>query len=327
MTDKTVITSIAEVFHRKSERLGLRIVAGERGLSREMALLDSAIVNVNIVGYLDDQKSLAVQITNPEIHKDLLSNEKKWKDSITTLFKQKRIIVFIIADDLPVPEWLVSLGDLHNICVYQSSVSHSMLFERLQHRTARKLVKKTSLHGVLLSIKNVGTLVTGPSGIGKSELALDLLNRGHRLVADDVVQVYRSSPYKVSGYCPEILRGHLEIRGLGILNVASIFGNTSILDTLPIDLIIRLEHKDLNPEVEHNRLIPRISNFEILSTSIPEVTLMVAPGRNLATLAEAAVRTHIEYQFGKDPVREFIESQKKLIERRDTLLSKYRKDS
>ena len=321
--NSTQIT-VEEVFHVKSERLGLRICAGKHGLSHEMVQLESATSHINVIGYMDEERPLPVQLANPTIYHALQTDEQQWKKTLGTLFKNQSIIVLIFPDDLKVPQWLIELGDTHHICIYESSVSHSMMFERLQHRAARKLVKKTTLHGVLLSIKNVGTLVTGPSGIGKSELALDLLNRGHRLVADDIVQVYRSSPYKISGYCPELLRGHLEIRGLGILNVASIFGNTSILDTLPIDLIIHLEHQDSHPQTEFNRLIPRIQNFEILSTSIPKVTLLVAPGRNLGTLTEAAVRTHIEYQFGKDPAKEFIEQQKKLIERRETLLSKYR---
>ncbi len=315
--------SIAELFHSKANRLGLTLVAGANGLSRTLSSIPALESTIRVVGYLDAGNPLSVQIINPDLHGRLLKCGKGTLQEFRQLFERGEIAVAVVSDNLCVPEWLLETGNQTGVCIYQSPLAHSFLYERLQHRTSRKLIRKTSLHGVFMSIRNVGVMITGPSGIGKSEVALDLISSGHRLVADDVIQVFRSSPYKLTGFCPELLRGYLEVRGLGILDIADIFGNTAVLDSLPVDLIVRLERDCPTTALNLDRLTPGIKQCTILETSLPEITLLVAPGRNLAVLIEAAVRTHIQYQFGKDPVRAFVEKQQRLIENRKRLLEKY----
>lgn len=317
--DDERFVTVAEVVHARAERIGLTLVAGANGLSRELPLAAPHESDTDAVGYLDVNRPVAIQIVDPKIHAALSAKDSTLPRDVRRLFERRELAVVVVGDELPIPGWLVDSGNQTGVCIYRSSLSHSMLYERLQHRAARKMIAKTTLHGVLMSIKNVGVLITGPSGIGKSEVALELVNRGHRLVADDVVQVYRSSSYKISGFCPELIRGYLEIRGLGVLDIADIFGNTAILDSLPIDIVLRLERDGAGADAEFDRLRPRIRHRSILETNVPEITLLVAPGRNLAILIEAAVRTHIQYQFGKDPVKAFIDKQRKLIENRDRL--------
>ncbi len=311
--------SIGEIFHGKSERLGLVLDAGANGLSRTLPCVPALTSQLHVVDYLSTEHPVPVQIIAPERHADLVHANDRLAETIRGMLERGDIAMLVASDGLELPAWLRDTGNQTGVCIYRSTLSHSMLFERLQHRAARKLIEPTTLHGVLLSIRNVGVLVSGPSGIGKSEVALDLVNSGHRLVADDAVLLYRSSPYKVTGFCPELLRGYLEVRGLGILDIADIYGNTAVLESQAVDLIVRLE-RETRPQPDDDRLMPRIRQFTILDTSIPEITLTVAPGRNLAVLIEAAVRTHIQFQFGKDPIKAFINKQELLMARRRRLL-------
>ncbi len=308
--------TIAEAFHGKADRLGLVLDAGANGLGRALERAPALSSPVEFVDYLDLDHPTVVQIIDPDRHVALTEPADDRARQVWRVLENGEIAVIVISDDRRAPGWLMDLCNQTGVCLYHSALSHSQLFERLQHRAARKLIQQTSLHGVFLSIRNVGVLITGPSGIGKSEVALDLLERGARLVADDVVQVYRSSPFKISGYCSELIRGYLEVRGLGILDIADIYGNTAVMDSSPIDLIVNLEPEKPGVDSDLDRLTPRIRQCNILATSVPEISLLVAPGRNLAVLVDAAVRTHIQFQFGKDPVKAFIDKQQKLIERR-----------
>lgn len=308
---------VADAFHGKAERLGLVLDAGANGLGRELEILPALESHIDFVNYLNLEHPTPVQIVDPECHASLSSGDDDLARNLRRLLESGAVALVVVSDDLRPPEWLIETGNQTGVCIYHSALSHSLLFERLQHRAARKLIQQTTMHGVFLSIRNVGVLITGPSGIGKSEVALDLIDRGSRLIADDVVQVYRSSPYKITGFCPELIRGYLEVRGLGILDIADIFGNTAVLDSRPIDLIVNLQPDLPGAYEQFDRLMPRIRQRTVLATSVPEIGLLVAPGRNLAVLIDAAVRTHIQFQFGKDPVGEFVEKQRKLIERRE----------
>lgn len=319
MSNRPTRISVADAFHNKAERLGLVLDAGAGGLGREIELLPALEPDIDLVDYLNLERPTIVQIVDPNAHAALTSGDDELARRLRRVFEDGAVALLVLSDGARAPEWLLETGNQTGVCIYHSPLSHSLLFERLQHRAARKLIQQTTLHGVFMSIRNVGVLITGPSGIGKSEVALDLIDRGSRLVADDVVQVYRSSPFKITGFCPELIRGYLEVRGLGILDIADIYGNTAVLDSKAVDLIVNLE-PDLPGANEHlDRLTPRIRQYTILATSVPEISLLVAPGRNLAVLIDAAVRTHIQFQFGKDPVKEFVDRQQRLIERRNSL--------
>jgi HPr kinase/phosphorylase len=311
--------TIAEAFHGKADRLGLALIAGANGLGRELQRQSALESHVEFVNYLDLDHPTLVQLVDPTRHARLVEPTEHWVQRVRHMFESGAVAMLVISDELSAPSWLLDTGNQTGVCIYRSTLSHSQLYERLQHRAARKLIQQTSLHGVFMSLRNVGVLITGPSGIGKSEVALDLIDRGGRLIADDIVQVYRSSPFKITGFCPELIRGYLEVRGLGILDIADVYGNTSVMDSNPIDLIVNLEPERPGMNEQLDRLSPSIRQCTILATSVPQITLLVAPGRNLAVLVDAAVRTHIQFQFGKDPIKAFIDKQQKLIERRNRL--------
>lgn len=171
-----------------------------------------------------------------------------------------------------------------------------------------------TLHGVFIDVAGVGVLLSGRSGIGKSELALGLINRGHRLVADDSVSFKLEKNYVV-GYCPEILQDFLEVRGLGILNIRAMFGNTAIKAQKKLQLIINI----LQVNQEELYLIDRLYGMHntqiILGQSIPEVSIPVAPGRNLAILVEGAVKNHLLKLNGYSASDDFADRHKHYMQR------------
>jgi HPr kinase/phosphorylase len=169
-------------------------------------------------------------------------------------------------------------------------------------------------HGVFLDVLGAGVLLTGASGIGKSELALGLVNRGHRLIADDAVELHRTSGHSLMGTCPELLQDFLEVRGLGILNIRVMFGDTAIKTSKKLQLIIHIVAFDHEELKNMDRLHGMYRQRSILNVNVPEVTIPVAPGRNLSVLVESAVRNQVLMNTGYHASQEFIKRQKILME-------------
>jgi len=184
------------------------------------------------------------------------------------------------------------------------------LLTYLQYHLARSLARQVTLHGVLMEVYSIGVLNTGESGTGKSELALELITRGHRLVADDAPEFTLIAPDVIDGNCPEMLRDLLEVRGLGVLNVREMFGQTAVKPSKYLRLIVHLKPQKLDaPGDGMARLTGDVGYREVLDVQIPCITIPVAPGRNIAVLAEAAVRSHMLKTKGFDPAQTFIDRQ------------------
>ncbi|HGO9178448.1 TPA: HPr(Ser) kinase/phosphatase, partial [Neisseria meningitidis] len=181
------------------------------------------------------------------------------------------------------------------------------LMDVLRIYLQRTLAASSVKHGVFLDVFEIGVLITGHSGLGKSELALELISRGHSLIADDAVELFRIGPETLEGRCSPMLRDFLEVRGLGILNIRHIFGETSIRPKKILQLIINLVEADDEYMKQLDRLSIRTETESILNVNVRSVTLPVAVGRNLAVLVEAAVRNYILQLRGKDSTREFLE--------------------
>ena len=181
----------------------------------------------------------------------------------------------------------------------------------------RMLAVSTIKHGVFLDVFEVGVLLTGASGLGKSELALELISRGHSLVADDAVELHRTAPEVLEGRCPPMLRDFLEVRGVGVLNIRHMFGETSIRPNKVLKLIIHLVPANDDYMKTLDRLSIRTENEEILNVKIRSVVLPVAAGRNLAVLVEAAVRNYILQLRGKDSTKEFLERHQAMLNKPD----------
>jgi HPr kinase/phosphorylase len=213
-----------------------------------------------------------------------------------------------------VPPHLQEECNKHNVALLTSPQPSPHLVDVIRLYLSRVLAESTSLHGVFLDVLEMGVLITGASAIGKSELALELISRGNGLVADDIVELYRISPDTLEGRCPAVLKDFLEVRGIGVLNIRTIFGETAVRPRKLLKLMVHLEDHSNEQFSELDRLQVSATYQEILAVPIRKVTIPVAAGRNLAVLVEAAVRNFVLNQRGIDSTKEFIERQQKLME-------------
>jgi len=216
----------------------------------------------------------------------------------------------VITRNLDIPELLLKEADEKGIPLFRTSLRTVDFIERVTTFLEEKLAATTSIHGVLMDVFGVGVLILGKSGIGKSECALDLILRGHRLVADDMVYIQRRSPTSVLGSGFEVIQHHMEIRGLGIINVRSLFGVEAIRERKKIELVLELMEWDTH--LEYDRLGFEEEKYSILGVELPMLRIPVTPARNLTTIIEVAARNHLLKMMGYNSALEF---EKKLLQK------------
>ena len=222
----------------------------------------------------------------------------------------------IFADGLVPPVGLCGLCDEHDIPLLSTALPAARVIDRIRGYLSKALARSESVHGVLMDVLGMGIMISGESGLGKSELALELISRGHGLVADDVVELTQVGPTSLEGRCPYLLQNMLEVRGLGLLDIRTIFGETAVRRRIKLKLIVQLVRRS-TMETEYERLPLEELTETILGVRIKKVVVPVAAGRNLAVLTEAAVRNTILQLRGIDSTHAFIERQNKLIASED----------
>lgn len=302
--------SARELFDQMQQRLGLRWLAGQRGERREIEPGEHLARRPSLAGYLNTIHANKVQIIGAEelAYLDALDSRVRWE----TLAKivHARPLALVISRDQSAPPDLRDAANESDTPLWTSPLRGHELLTLLQYHLARALARRVTLHGVFMEIYSIGVLITGDSGLGKSELALELITRGHRLVADDAPEFTQIAPDVLDGTCPELLQDLIEVRGLGILNVREMFGDTSVKRNKYLRLIVHLERSDPQAGAHcGDRLYGDRGSRRVLDLDIPQVTLPVAAGRNLAVLAEAAVRAHVLKAKGADPAQTFMDRQ------------------
>ena len=208
----------------------------------------------------------------------------------------------LLTGGLSAPPDLVIEAEKSGIPLLSTTIGTATAIGKLTALLEDRLAVREVIHGVLLDILGLGVLIVGESGIGKSECALDLVVRGHRLVADDAVEVRRRSASFVIGSCPELTRHHMEVRGIGVINVRDLFGVASTRNSKRVELVVQLERWDARRDYERLGLDDVF--FELLGLRIPLIRMPVAPGRNLAILVEVAARNQLLRARGSNAARE-----------------------
>ena len=305
-----------ELFEQQRDRLSLRWVAGQKGERRELEAGNTVSRRPSLAGYLNAIYPNKVQILGTEELSwlDSLDSRQRW-ETIERIM-QSHPLALVITRNQPCPEDLRAAADESQTPLWISPKRGHELLNHLSYHLARTLAPRVILHGVFMEIYSIGVLITGEAGSGKSELALELLSRGHRLVADDAPEFTQIAPDVLDGTCPELLQDLLEVRGLGVLNVREMFGDTAVKKNKYLRLIVHLTKPHLEPQPGGmERITGDISARRVLDLDVPEITLPVMPGRNLAVLAEAATRAHILRAKGVDPAAAFMARHSHFLER------------
>ena len=302
--------SITQLYEDHLEKLKLTWVAAV-GVERQVELKDMETFGPDVVGHLNLIYSHRVQVIGKA--------EQRWAERVGLDRWHRQIDdlmvsrppALIIADGLEIPSGTREICEATQTPLFTSPKACAAVIDLLHLYLARRCADTVSAHGVFLDVFGMGVLITGDSGIGKSELALELVSRGHGLVADDVVELARTAPTTIEGRCPGMLRDYLEVRGLGLLNIRTIFGETAARRKMKLKLIVHLQKYSSGDDSP--RLPLDSQTQEILGIPIRKVVFHVAPGRNLAVLLEAAVRNCILQLRGIDSMSEFINRQQQAV--------------
>ncbi|WP_295542481.1 HPr(Ser) kinase/phosphatase [uncultured Thiohalocapsa sp.] len=222
-----------------------------------------------------------------------------YEETIERLFSARPAAVIFAADIAPEPVYF-QYAEHTGTPLLGAAACDAEIVDRLQYFLTHALAERVTVHGVLLEVLGLGVLLTGDAGIGKSELALEMIARGHRLIADDAPELARIAPEVLEGSCPALLRDFLEVRGLGVLNVRAMFGEGAVRQHETLNLVVQMLSFDNQGLASIDRLRGSLSTRTILGVAVPEITLPVAPGRNLAVLLETAVRNQILRLRGYD---------------------------
>jgi HPr kinase/phosphorylase len=310
----SIDASISTLFNTLQEKLELHWAAGKIGASRSIKNPAAEATRTALVGHLNLIHPNRVQVVGKtEIrYLEKLADSLR-RDLVDQLFDGTSDLI-VVGDAQAVPDDIKQRSEATSTALLSSTQSTVQIVNYLQYYLTNLFAAKITLHGVFMEVFSVGLLITGDPSVGKSELALELVARGHRLVADDAPLFAKTAPDILTGRCPEILRDFLEVRGLGILNIRAMFGDSAIKQNRNLRLILKLV--PMTEEQMHNidRLHGSRTTRNILGVEIPQITLPVAPGRNLAVLAEAAARNHTLLLKGFDSAKLFMERQARFMD-------------
>ena len=292
--------------------LQLEIITGdEEALQREIKISDISRPGLELTGYFTYYSYNRIQLFGS---KEITFAQRMLPEERLMVMRRMcapEIPAFVISRGLEVPKELIQAGDEAGIPVLRSSVSTSRLLGQLSSFLDSKLAVRESVHGVLVDVYGLGVLIQGSSGIGKSETALELIKRGHRLIADDRVDVYKQDDLTLIGEPPKILEHLIEIRGIGIIDVMNLFGASAVRGSMQVQLAVYLEAWE--KDKKYDRLGSENAMVEIGDVAIPQIRIPVKTGRNVAIIIEVAAMNFRARTMGFDATKQFEERLSLLI--------------
>lgn len=301
---------VQELEHDRDYHLGLTLIAGRKGLKKRISHPQVQKMGLAMAGF--------TRFINPQRLQVIGNSEATYFQTLGPEHKEKVIqqicdlglSCLVFTRNLEIPEILLLEADQKEIPLFRTSLGSTDFIDRVTKFLEDKLAATQSLHGVLMDVFGVGVLILGKSGIGKSECALDLILRGHQLVADDMVSIQKRPPNVLIGRGFEVIRHHMEVRGLGIINIRSLFGVEAIREQKEVELVLELV--EWNHQQEYDRLGFEEEKYTVLGIELPLLRIPVTPARNLTTIIEVAARNHLLKEMGYDSALEF---EKKLLRR------------
>jgi HPr kinase/phosphorylase len=300
---------VEELSKEKQYGLDLRLVAGKRGLRKKIT--DSRIqkLGLALAGFTDHIQPHGIHLLGNTELSYLKALPPKKREEIIRKICSLGISCFVYSAGDRIPKSLIRESEKANIPLFRTKLGSHFFIQRASKFLEQRFSATASAHGVLVDVFGVGVLILGRSGIGKSECALDLIMKGHRLVADDVVQVRKVPPSSVTGSGFDLVKHHMEIRGLGIIDIRSLFGVEAIRERKKVELVVELVewHED------YDRLGLEEQGYTICGVELPMVRIPVTPGRNLATIIEVAAKNHLLKGMGYHAATELAKKLKREI--------------
>lgn len=303
--------TVSELYKQTRLKLKLKWVAGLNGGHHTLnskAVTKPTLALIGHSNYVFPNRVHVIGCAEMDFLRNLSDEDAKL--SIEHLYATDLAAV-IVANGEKVPQEIVEAANLNNAPLFTSPLQSPALIDLLSHYLTQVMAESTSMHGVFMEVQGFGALIKGDAAIGKSELALELISRGHRLIADDIVDFFHISPERIEGRCPPLLQDFLEVRGLGILNIRALFGDNAVKPTKPLDLIIQLEHANKLAPAALDRLNTNTQHETVLGVKIPKVNIPIAAGRNIAVLVEVAIRNHVLLLRGINGTKQFMQRQQR----------------
>ncbi|WP_157065155.1 HPr(Ser) kinase/phosphatase [Amphibacillus sediminis] len=301
------------------EQFKLELIAGKNGLDREFIMSDISRPGIELTGYFRYYPKARLQVlgkTELSYFNELSSDEKRDRSQRLCTDVTPCIVV---TRGMEIPEELKQACEASHVPLLRSPYKTTRVVSRLTNFLEARFAPSTAMHGVLVDIHGVGILITGQSGVGKSETALELVKRGHRLVADDSVEIHQEDYDRLIGSSPELIEHLLEIRGLGIINVMTLFGASAVRSHKKIDFVINLEN--WNEKKQYDRIGMDEETIRIIDVDVPKATLPVRPGRNLAVIIEVAAMNFRLKRLGVNAAEEFSARLTKMINQEEANLN------
>jgi len=306
------ILSAESIIVNLASKIELKWVAGAEDPKKPLHEVDVG-QHATLIGHLNLIHNNIIQVLGKTECDYLHSLDDDFRNStLTQLFTNKTVAV-ILSEGLPVPDTLCDYANKYNVPVLSCKADSNDVIDTARYYLHKLFSNKEILHGVFMEVLGNGVLITGESSVGKSELALELISRGHRLVADDAPEFTQIGPDILEGRSPSLLQGFMEVRGLGVLNIREMYGDNAIKINKYLRLIIHMEKMNSDNLGDFDRLKGQTNMRKILNVEIPVTIIPVAPGRNLAVIVEAAVRNHILLNNGYDAGQQLIDLQQKAI--------------
>ena len=288
------------------EEIGLQIV--HKSTDYETKMITNSVINrpwLQLAGFYDYFPPKNIQIIGKIENAYLMQfSAEERLQKFDRLFSTG-IPALLIAHDTEILPECIKATEIHDITILKSQKETSELIVSMISRLKDELAPSITRHGVFVEIYGEGILIVGDSGIGKSEAAIELIKRGHRLIADDAVVIKRVDSKTLMGSAPELIRNYIELRGIGVVDVRRIFGLSSVKWTEKIDLIVQLE--TWKPGTEYDRIGNEYHYMDILDVKVPHITIPIQPGRNLAVILEVAAMNNRQKRQGYDSAKEFAE--------------------
>ena len=307
------VLSAESIIVNLASKIELKWAAGAEDPKRPLHEVD-VNQHATLIGHLNLIHNNIIQVIGKTECEYLQSLDDNFRNSILTQLFTNKTVAIILSDGLPVPDLLSEFASKYSVPVLSCKTESNDVVDIARYFLHKLFSNKEILHGVYMEVFGNGVLITGESSVGKSELALELISRGHRLIADDAPEFTRIGPDILDGRSPSILQGFMEVRGLGILNIREMYGDNALKTNKYLRLIIHMEKMNADNVSSFSRLTGHNNVQKILNVEIPVALIPVAPGRNLAVIVEAAVRNQILRNNGFDASQQLIDLQKKAIE-------------